>query len=224
MKEDAGLSLRDALLWKKCEMVSASEFVISLQIWDEIGKKEAIERLGDLVISGLPIYDRNSGDVDTLEVPLHLALIAIINQTREYPFQEINGEPIPEFSNFRISRKEAFKLFAKMCVKEPYPWPYPTHWLSPDLEETEEIPTSETIPHGNKARFAIVREDILSACLAVLAKYPEECRNKDGKVTATALRECLDKNAGKFWPESGSPPQEVGTVEKLICRALNRIK
>ena len=185
-----------------------------------------------LVVCGLRVYDKEH--LDEPEVPTHLAVATISSQDIVPPLQEINGEKIPEFSNLTVIRDQAFKIFAKLGVKHPYPWPYPLQmWLNPDLEETEEteetgeteeISTSDIIPHGNKERFSVIREDILSACLAVLATYPSECRNSAGNITATALRECLDRNATKFWPKTGSPPQEAETIEKLINRSLNRIK
>lgn len=223
MTEKSGLSLRDALIWKRNEVVSVSEFVMALQSWEKISERGAFTQLNMLIASGLPIYDHSKILTGEIKVPSHLAIISISAQMMDIELQEVDGEKPPAFSNLRINRNEAFNLFAQYGIKEPYPWPYPPGFPKFGLTEIVEASTIDAPIHGNTIKNTLTRYQTLEACFAVLAAYPNECRDKSGKVVATKLCRCLDKNAAKFWPEECVPPLEVDTIERQIRDVLNRL-
>lgn len=232
MAEKIGLSLHDALLWKKCEVVRVSEFVFALQFWQSIDEKQALTELSELMINLLPVYDKSKQytfDKNDERWPDYQGLIAatVLAKRNGIQLDEIEGKPIPDFKNLLIIRKEAFAIFGKLGVAEPYPWPYPLEWIGGMDEEDTAEETGEKIKnklHGNTVLNAAIREKIAWACLAVLAKYPDECRGASGKVMATKLRDCLDRNAIKFWPDTGSPDRSAGAIEKMISKALAMIE
>ena len=228
MKEESGLSLHDALLWKKCEVVSATEFVAALHLFQAIDKNQAIAQFCELMVSGLHVHDKSEPklldeDPERWADFQGLALVtAITKRDGDNQIHEIDGKPLPDFENLQVARSEAFNVFAKLHVKEPYPWPYPMEWLTSDDDDEEEADQLTKKSHGNSELNATIRERIAWACLAVLAKYPEECRTKEGKVLATKLRNCMDQRAQKRWP-TGSPPRESKTIEGYITKALKSI-
>ena len=59
MTKETGLSLHDALLWKKCEVVSANEFVAALHLFQEISYKQALTQLCELMACGHSITHKS---------------------------------------------------------------------------------------------------------------------------------------------------------------------
>ncbi len=43
-------------------------------------------------------------------------------------------------------------------------------------------------------------ENLLGACVSVLANYPDECRNQKGKVTTERILKLLDKHSDRLFP------------------------
>lgn len=227
--DDKIITLSDALFWKKTQALSASEFVMALQLWQEIDEGQALQQLLELMVCGLPIHVRahfvgtelNPGS----QVPSGLAMAAVAAKRLDTPMHEIDGEPVPDFKDLTIIRDQAFSVFSTLGITPPYPWIYPDDWLEPDSEtDQEDKEVAEEPLHGNAVRHAIKREEVLSACLAVLAQFPDECRNQAGQVKATKLRECLERQALKIWPSVGCPPLGSETIEKLIRNAIGKLK
>lgn len=168
MTENLRLSLRDALIWKNNEIVSVSELVAALHIFQRISKKEALIQIGHLIIAGLPICDKTKTipEESIVEKVFALGIVAceLYDCRKEYISllaknlaeditkdsdeisvdkevliekiaQEIIEKDLSEFSNLVVFRHETFKIFAKLRVKEPYPWAYPIEWLSSDFLE-----------------------------------------------------------------------------------------
>lgn len=200
--------------------------------------------MGNRMACGLPVYDKSEPytfDKNDERWPDYQALIVVTVLAKRDGIQidEIEGKPLPDFKNLLITRDEAFKIFKSRHVMKPYPWTYPMEWLTSDFigsvgpgayeaeeaAETEAETTNQPPQkiHGNAERFAVVREKIAWACLAALAKYPEECRTKEGNVVATKLRECMEKHTSKLWTD-GSPPIEPDTIERRIREALDMVK
>lgn len=128
MTEETGLSLHDALLWKKCAAVSATEFVESLHFWEQIDEKQAFYRLCELIVCGLPLHDKTKVSVENNDsglVDSGLAISTVMSKMLNVPPVEIDGEQPPDFENLQVIREEAFKVFAMLGVDTIYPWPYP---------------------------------------------------------------------------------------------------
>lgn len=227
MTEETGLSLHDALLWKKCAAVSATEFVEAMHFWEPINEKQAFNQLFELVMFGLPLHDKTKASIENNDSGLvdpGLAISTVMGKMFNVPPVEIDGEQPPDFENLQVFRDEAFKVFKMLGVGKVYPWPYPLEMeYFRDIDETDEGRETTENPHGNAERFAVIREKIAWACFAVLAKYPEECRDSNGKVVATKVRECMDKRTSKYWPD-GSPTRQPDTIERNIRKALKLVE
>lgn len=89
------------------------------------------------------------------------------------------------------------------------------------LEQDRCSPTPLQRSHGNTEHFAQKREQVLGAAFAVLAAYPEQCRNNKGKIEATKVRQLIEQEARLFWPRIGEPPLQTDGIEKLIRKYLN---
>lgn len=83
-------------------------------------------------------------------------------------------------------------------------------------------------PHN---RFDIIdksnreRMEILGAALAVLSEFRGECVTKTtGKVAGAKVAKLVDIKAQLFWPETLEPPQDKGSIEKIINEWLNKAR
>jgi hypothetical protein len=69
--------------------------------------------------------------------------------------------------------------------------------------EAEEKKTTK--PHGNTEQNAQKREQVLGAAFAVLAKWPEECRDGKGEPVASKIAAMVDAKADLFWSDAQPP-------------------
>ncbi|MCG9729162.1 hypothetical protein L1D44_04795 [Shewanella sp. Isolate13] len=68
--------------------------------------------------------------------------------------------------------------------------------------------------HGNTARNASAREEVLQFALYLLKKFPDQC------TTIPQWAELIDEKAPLKWPETGVPPLARATVEKLLRKSI----
>jgi hypothetical protein len=88
-------------------------------------------------------------------------------------------------------------------------------------KEKKKVIVSSTV-HPTAERHAANREPILIAALAVLAKYPEQCKD-NGEVSASKIYSVMmDKSL--IWFEDGEPPLEERTIKEMINSALNTVR
>jgi hypothetical protein len=90
------------------------------------------------------------------------------------------------------------------------------------------FPPSDALPkkakvHGNVEHNARKREQVLGTALCVLAKWPDLCRGKRGKVTGDKLAEMLAEKAPLFWAETGEPPLSEKVIAGLLRKYLNAL-
>jgi hypothetical protein len=78
-------------------------------------------------------------------------------------------------------------------------------------------------PHGGEERFAKNREEVLGAAVAVLAKFPGQCKNSLDKFEATKIAQLIDDKGKLFWPETGNPPLSRDKMERVISKWLKAI-
>lgn len=81
--------------------------------------------------------------------------------------------------------------------------------------------------HGNAERYAANREQVLGAAFAVLAKWPEECRDTKGDPVASKIASMIDTKAKLFWPDAQPPLATDSIAEHLrewIMKANSRTK
>lgn len=71
-------------------------------------------------------------------------------------------------------------------------------------------------------RHAKKREQVLGAAFAVLAKWPDECRDGKGNPVATKIAASIGAKADLFWPDA-KPPLEVDTIEILIREWIKKV-
>lgn len=79
--------------------------------------------------------------------------------------------------------------------------------------ETDKI--KATKPHGNTEQNAGKREQVLGAAFAVLAKWPEQCRDKKGEPVASKIADMVDAKADLFWPDAQPPLATDSIAEHL---------
>ena len=77
-------------------------------------------------------------------------------------------------------------------------------------------------PDGRGEHHAKNREQVLGAALSVLSNFPEQCRNNQGKVEATKVRQLIDDKAPLFWEEDNEPPLSIEVIERLIREWINK--
>ena len=66
------------------------------------------------------------------------------------------------------------------------------------------------------------RERILGAALAILAAYPDKCRNDKGQVDINKIIDILE-DKGKFWFSGGKPSLSGKARYELINRWLSTV-
>ncbi|MDO9269313.1 MAG: hypothetical protein Q7T96_09400 [Methylobacter sp.] len=67
-------------------------------------------------------------------------------------------------------------------------------------ENTTDNPAIKS--NGHKERHAQNREQILGAAFAVLAKWPDKCRDTKGEPVASKIANLVEAKANLFWPDS----------------------
>lgn len=112
-----------------------------------------------------------------------------------------------------VEQNDLKAFFDKRGEKPPFLFP----------ESRDDLEAERTNPKLTENN-ASIREEVLEAALAILAKYPDECRSKDGKVMAAKIGKLIEQKAPEIWPSKGQPPRESGTIDKLICKAISRLK
>lgn len=90
------------------------------------------------------------------------------------------------------------------------------------LNDFEDKPLQPKMIHGNTEINAKKREEVLGAALAVLAKWPNECRAGSGNIKATKIRELIESKGYLFWREDGEPPLKTSEIENLIREWLKK--
>ncbi len=75
--------------------------------------------------------------------------------------------------------------------------------------------TTITKTHGNTEHNSGKREQVLGAAVAVLAKWPEECRDKKGEPVASKIAAMVDAKADLFWPDA-QPPLATESIADYI--------
>lgn len=83
------------------------------------------------------------------------------------------------------------------------------------IADNETEKSTATKPHGNTEVNAEKREQALGAVFAVLAKWPEECRDKMGKPVASKIAAMVDAKADVFWP-GAPPPLATDTIAEYL--------
>jgi hypothetical protein len=94
---------------------------------------------------------------------------------------------LPEDS-ILVVRTEALRVFEQLLSEN---------------EKTTDNTTAKS--NGHKERHAQNREQILGAAFAVLAKWPEDCRDAKGEPVASKIAAMVDAKADLFWPDAQPP-------------------
>ena len=66
------------------------------------------------------------------------------------------------------------------------------------------------------------REQVLGAAFAVLAKWPDECRNEKSDPIATKIAAMIGVKADLFWIEA-KPPLEIAKIEILLRDWIKKV-
>ncbi|MGI2174013.1 hypothetical protein [Shewanella ulleungensis] len=83
-----------------------------------------------------------------------------------------------------------------------------------NYHSTDTNQVTQKQPHGNAVRNSKKREEILEFAIYTMKNFPEQCQS------ATKWAETIDEKARLKWPETGEPPLNRTTIEKLIGKAL----
>lgn len=81
--------------------------------------------------------------------------------------------------------------------------------------DSEAKKNTATKPHGNIEQNAAKREQVLGAAFAVLAKWPDACKNKKGKLAASKIASMIELKAELFW-ENARPSLASRSIEELL--------
>lgn len=88
------------------------------------------------------------------------------------------------------------------------------------LEKSADIKNQRLERRGE--HHAKKREEVLGAALSVLIQWPDQCKNKQGKIQATKIAQLVDKKSSLFWEEPGDPPIGNAKIESLIREWINK--
>lgn len=258
------MRLESAIQWEKCQALTVEQFLTALQQWGGIGWQDALRQLHALVTFGLPLHAKalypdtkvDQGAViqsiygailgksvyaeeSTIKLEAPDEIREIAKNIDEIPRPEGMRKILntsPALGDLIVFRDQAFKIFARLAVSEPYPWLYPDALIEEvsiamgdeqndveqDAAELFKSNPAKAGVHKNAVRFSGPREEVLSAGLALLSRFPDQCRGKDGRVIATKLATLIDQKYRTFWPESECPPLELRTIEDLLRSALRK--
>ncbi len=120
------------------------------------------------------------------------------NYSNYYPAY---GLPLDSVLVVRIEALKAFELFINDESES-----------NATIQVDTKSPVVNAKPNGHEERHAKKREQILGAAFAVLAKWPEECRDKKGEPVASKIAAMIDAKADLFWP-SAQPPLVTDSIE-----------
>jgi len=90
------------------------------------------------------------------------------------------------------------------------------------LKSEKRSPPSVQVTNPYKERHAVKREQILGAALSIIATYPDQCKNKAGRVEATKIRAAIEEKSLLFWPETAEPVLGTDKIERLIREWLKK--
>ncbi len=71
----------------------------------------------------------------------------------------------------------------------------------PSLRAKAGQPKSAGAVHGNAERFASEREKVLKAALALVARFPEECRDKHGRLSGAGIVRMIEQKSTLWWED-----------------------
>jgi hypothetical protein len=83
--------------------------------------------------------------------------------------------------------------------------------LLSDNETGSNTDSTTTKSNGHKERHAQNREQVVGAAFAVLAMWPDQCRDSNGKPVASKIADLIEAKANLFWPDS-TPPLTVDSI------------
>jgi hypothetical protein len=194
-------------------------------VWDlpMIGHERIVieEEWFNLTSSPAVIRQRSERQSDQVEPPFKGLFIEGCDGT-------INQLHIRRDKLSNLSRKESVKQThnvllwpmlraVDMRVEDYFPaavLPYDSRLVirSEALEEFEQFIYDNEIekktitkPHGNTERYAANREQVLGAAFAVLAKWPEVCKDEKGEPVASKIAAMVDAKADLFWTDAQPP-------------------
>jgi hypothetical protein len=73
------------------------------------------------------------------------------------------------------------------------------------ISENDDAADNSTLSNGHKERHAQNREQVIGAAFAVLAMWPDQCRDSKGKPVASKIADLVEAKAHLFWPDSKLP-------------------
>lgn len=153
-------------------------------------------------------------------------------------FELIKKKLIEKLSNGEITNEEFEK---EICLHEEYRGEHLKNVISPGYSEISELPKSSVLvvrveaigdfienfnkpeydkPHGNIERNSQKRKPLFEAVELVMKKWPEECKNKKGKVEATKIAKCIDNHSVFLFPETGELPLTLSQMTIHIRKWL----
>lgn len=140
-------------------------------------------------------------------------IFEVIDSDRYGSLNVINGDKRKGL--WRVSTKEFFKWAdAKGLLK-----------AKGIIEALKSAKGSEVV-HSKPQRakkYSKDREVLLSAVVAVLANYPEDCRQKSGNVSASKIASIVEQKSPIWWPD-GEIPFSIETMARHIREAINTLK
>ena len=152
----------------------------------------------DFVLSSEIAWDNVSVRIDEMSKSIHWHIRDVLYDMEPIPYSEDIGI---ESDELEIENKKLRKKIKK---------------LKKTIDTQNQQPDRRGEHHGKN------REQVLGAALSVLSNFPEQCRNNQGKVEATKVRQLIDDKAPLFWEEDNEPPLSIEVIERLIREWINK--
>lgn len=90
------------------------------------------------------------------------------------------------------------------------------------IHDSEVEQNKTTKSNGYVERHARNREQILGAAFAVLAKWPDECRDAKGELLASKIANLIEAKANLFWPNA-EPPLVVDSIAEHLREWIKKV-
>jgi hypothetical protein len=223
MLENAFKSVKDSQSKKKSsnrEIQSKVLKDVELQnkLIDEFKEYDSWLLLNEAIPLSMGIHPSHSDSIGITEYDMYKKVLKlarssigvstlILNSTEKEKFWRVEPK---EFSNWLI--KKGFKLFP------------PMHEIAkPNKKKANKSLNADLEPNPRKERFAVVREQIFIAAIAVLANFREQCVGKNGEISPDSIYEIMNDKA-QIWFENGELPLDDRTIIEHISKAINTAK
>ena len=137
----------------------------------------------------------------------------------------LNREDSPE--NWEVSPTEFYCWAAVSRVQMPEPlinlMEFVISTVKRDHGHGINVQPAGGSPDPAARKFDLQKEQVLGAALAVLAEYPDQCRNRKGRINVASITALIRQHHAVWFQDEEAVPSET-TMQDLINRWIKTLK